>query len=256
MPEQIIFEYPLSQSYRHFLQLEAAFKRLDFLCIKNNSVEVESALLCLSNLLNFLSRLDIKSEVIKELESQISHYENLKSNPAVDKQKLDNFLQQLQKLHHWAISYRGRLGDDLRDEPLILSSFKKQSLQTGVTACDSPDLYSFLCQPADDTLAQIQQWYQKLEGLKTSINVLLRLTRELSRFHVASAPMGDFLIEKPNPGNILLRVQVSKSLKVFPDVSAGKHRISIHFYTLDNAKQKIKVRSPIDFKYATCGWRE
>ncbi len=256
MSDQVIFEYPLTQTYRHLLQLEAAFKRLDLLCGKQSAVAIETALLCLSNLLSFLCRIDIKSEIIKELEVQISHYETLKTNPAVDNDKLDNFLQQLKKLHHWAITYRGRLGDDLREVSFIQSSLKKQTLHTGITACDSPEMYCFLNQPTSRSRQQILAWYQQLDGLRTSVNVLLRLIRELSKFHIASAPMGDFLIEKPNPGNLLLRVQLLKSTGVFPEVSAGKHRISIHFYNLDQTTQKIKVRSVVDFKYATCGWRE
>jgi cell division protein ZapD len=256
MSELLLFEYPLTQTYRHFLKLEAAFKRLDYLLQSTDSQATELALLRLTNLLDFQSRIDIKAEVIRELEIQLSHYQSLKNNPAVDHEKLENFLGQLNKLHHWAISYRGRIGDDLRDIPFIQNILKKQSLHTGITACDSPELYSFVNRPASETRSQLKTWYQSLDGLKTSINVILRLTRELSQFHIGSAPIGDFLIEKPNPGNILLRVQLAKSANIFPEVSAGRHRISIHFYTLDKNAQKLKVRAPVNFKYATCGWRE
>lgn len=256
MTDPIIFEFPLTQSYRHFLRLEAAFKHFEHLLTLNHRAANQACLLNIINILEFLSRVEIKSEVIKELEYQTSHYQKLKQNPAVDTAKLDKFLQQLKKLHQWAISYRGRLGDDLREQPLLKNILTKQSIHTGVAACDSPELARF-CQ-LDNAKAQshLINWYQLFDGLKTSINVILRLTRELSVFQVASAPMGDYLIEKPNPGNTLLRLQLTANEELFPEVSAGKHRISLHFFSLNDKLDRIKCRHPVDFKYATCGWKE
>jgi cell division protein ZapD len=256
MSEYLIFEYPLTQAYRHFLKLEVAFRRLDQLVSTNFPQAPELALLRLTNLLDFLSRIDVKAEIIRELEIQITNYQSLKHNPAVDADKLENFLIRLNKLHQWAVSYRGRIGDDLREIPFVQNMLKKQSMHTGITACDSPELFRFINQDPDKTQPQLKTWYQHLDGLKTSIGVILRLTRELAHFNAGSAPLGDFLIEKPNPGNSLLRVQLSKSESVFPEVSAGRHRISIHFYSLGPNAEKIKIRKPVNFKYATCGWRD
>lgn len=250
------FEFPLTQNYRQLLRLEGAFKHFEHLLGINNSASNQACLLLLVNILEYLNRIDMKSEIIKELEIQTAHYKKLKSNPAVDTEKLDKFLNQLAKLHQWAINYRGRLGDDLREEPLIKNILSKQSLHTGVVACDSPELAKFCGFSPDKTKLHITHWLESLEGLKTSVNVILRLTRELSVFNVGSAPMGDFLIEKPNPGNSLLRIQLPSSQSIFPEVSAGKHRISIQFYYLDDTLSRMKCRESVNFKYATCGWKE
>ncbi|WP_144393684.1 cell division protein ZapD [Pleionea sediminis] len=250
------FEFPLSQNYRQLLRLENTFSHFERLIRLNTEASNEASLLCIVNLLEYLSRIDMKTELIRELEAQTHQYEKLKSNPAVDVTKLENFLEQLAKLHQWAINYRGRLGDDLRQQPLIKNILTKQSLHTGVSSCDSPELSRFCRLSADKAKSYIEEWYHSFEGLKTSVSVILRLTRELSSFETGSAPMGDFLIEKPNPGNTLLRIRLSKHDTVFPEVSAGKHRISIHFYYLDDKLTKLKCRKAVNFKYATCGWKE
>ncbi len=251
-----LFEYPLSQPFRHFLRVESAFEQIGQLKSSNSHSALMSAVLQFVNLLELLTRVDIKTEIIKELESQTQHYRHLKNNPAVDSQKLNNFLAQLEKLHRWAIAYQGRLGDDLRSQSFIQNIMSKQSLQTGVISCDSPELYYFSKLTIESLQNYLGQWMEKLEGLKTSIQVILRLTRELSFFQDAYAPMGDYLIEKPNPGLSLVRIQVPGDTKLFPEISAGKHRIAIHFYRLSEVLIKKKYLSEVKFQFATCGWKD
>ncbi len=251
-----IFEYPLTESIRNFLRIEACLKQLEYLVHESqSSAEHLSALILLLKLLDLLSRTDIKTELIRELEFQQNNFSVLSENPAVDKDKLSTFLKQLKKLHSWAIQTHGRLGDNLRQDPFIELLSKKESFIFCTTNFDMPELERFI--NLDMSLRQdyLERWLDKLYGLKTSVEVILRLTRELSRFTQVTASMGDYLIEKPEAGISLLRISLTQCSRLFPEVSAGKHRIAIHFFSLSDELTKIKCNDPIEFNYATCGWK-
>ncbi|MCO7223980.1 cell division protein ZapD [Pleionea sp. CnH1-48] len=251
----ILFEHPLNQPMRNFLRLESMLRHLSQSIFEGTRDNHQSAVLVLIKLLDTLTRGDIKGELIKELEIQQHHFQQLVDNPAVDSVKLKNFLKQLEKLHHWAINSKGRIGDELRRQPFIESLVKKEGLLAGATSFDSPELCRFIALSEKSRKEYFKQWMTQLNGLRTSIEVLLRLTREMSAFEPVTAPLGDYLIEKPDLGASLLRIALPADSRVFPEVSAGKHRISIHFYTLSTDLIKKKVSGEIPFKYATCGWK-
>lgn len=250
----MIFEFSLSQVYRHFLRVESAFAQLRRLISNKSPESYQAALLLFENLSEFLLRVDIKNELIKELEIQANHYQKLQDNPAVDKVKLDNFLNQLKKLHHWAINFHGKIGDSLRRDPFLSTVSSKQSLNTGVISADSPELAVFGFQEPVFQAQHFKRWLEMLEGLEKSVSVILRLTRELSSFTAVEAPIGDYLVDKLPSSTNLIRIKLDDKL-VFPEVSASKHCASIHFYRLDSELLKTKFRDKIAFKIALCGWR-
>lgn len=250
----MIFEFPLSQNYRHFLRVEATFVQIRKLLESERNESLQAALLLLQNFSDFLSRVDLKTEIIKELEIQSGHYRRLQSNPEVDKVKLESFLAQLRKLHHWAINFSGKIGDSLKHDNFLGAVASKQSLQTGIVSADSPELAVFDFQPAEFKRNYLQKWLATLDGLEKSISVILRLTRELSAFTPSVAPLGDFMIDKVPTNTNLIRIKVDQT-KIFPEVSASKHCASIHFYSLDTNLRKLKFRDKIEFTVALCGWR-
>ena len=256
MTKTKIFEYPLNQQSRDFLRIESSLLRLEQLIQQKSRLSHHSALILLVSLLDLLTRSDIKAELIKELEIQQAHFIALASNPAVDASKLEAFLTQLKKLHQWAIHYKGRLGDTIRNQPFIDTLWKKNNLLASSVPFDLPELNCFLSLTDEKRHLYFTQWMDELNGLKTSIEVILRLTRELSRFNPAVAPIGDYLIERPDIGISLLRIKLNEQQQHFmPDVSASRHRISIHFYCLSNTLAKKKYTGEVEFQYATCGWK-
>jgi len=101
----------------------------------------------------------------------------------------------------------------------------------------------------------VSEWFSTLEGLQTSISVILRLTRELSIFKKVSAASGDYLIEKPDAGIQLIRIKLFDGSEYYPEISAGRHRIAIHFYALQKDLTKIKITDPVEFSVCMCGWK-
>ncbi|NVJ60799.1 MAG: cell division protein ZapD [Gammaproteobacteria bacterium] len=246
------FEFPLTQVYRHFLRVEAALFQLKSLNRIQSHQTQQAALLVLDNLLNFLTRIDIKSELIKTLENQIAFYQELSRNPEVDTTKLSSFLDKMKKLHRWAVQHQGKIGDSLKQHSLLSNLANKQSIQTGVIAADNPELWQFCHRSIDSIQHHIAQWINQLEGLEKSISVILRLARESGKVTSGEAPMGDFLIEKPPSNVTLLRIDLLDNQSLFPEVSAGKHRISIHFYSQTEQFNKVKHRESLNFNFSLC----
>ncbi len=251
----MLYEFALTQPFRHFLKIERAFKSIQSHLKLNTVATRESALMYLVHLVEFLNRIDIKAEVIKELDFQHKKYAALTSNPNVDSGKLKQFLKQIESLHNWSIQHQGKFSDALKEDAIYQLIHSKMLMTTGITPSESPDAFCILKSSEKHISERIYHWLKNLEGLSTSCSVILRLSRELTSYKRATAPMGDFLIESPNAHANMLHIKFDDHL-IYPEISSGKHRISIHFYQLDENLEKRKIRDKIDFDYALCGWKE
>ena len=71
------------------LRLEDLFGKVEFFADKEDSAEHHSAIVTLFEILDVTSRVDIKSDLLQELERQRKSLELLRKNPEVSEEALD-----------------------------------------------------------------------------------------------------------------------------------------------------------------------
>lgn len=250
--EQLLFEYPIKEQVRGFLRLESLFQLFERNRLSTHHDNHFHALKLLFEILEILERGDTKAELIKELARLVEIFSNLAQNPGVDQSKLENFLKQVKQLHSWVVDYDGKFGDKLRKEPFIESVKHRTSIPGGSTHFDCPDLYLFLHKPFKQRQQALTQWIENIKGVKTSIEVILRIMRESGQWQSQSAPLGSFMLDTSENPIQLLRVKLPQSLQVFPEFSCGKHRSSIHFMYFNDQHRKVPLQKVIEFELACC----
>lgn len=250
--ELLLFEYPLKENIRGFLRLETLFKHFARNSQSSHSENHLHALKIFFEILEILERGDTRSELIKELARLREQFSVLTQNPEVDLAKLENFLKQIKQLHSWVLSYNGKFGDKIRKDPFIEAVKYRSSIPGGTCQFDCPDLFLFLNEPLEVKQKQFKLWLDDIKGVKTSIEVILRIVRDSGQWRGESAPMGSFIIETTETPLQLLRLRIDSASKIFPEFSCGKHRSNIHFMIFNDQHRKVPIQRPISFQLACC----
>lgn len=250
--DYLLFEYPLKEHVRSFLRLEFLFKRYYRSVSDQRNDGHYLAIQTLLEILDILDRGDTRAELTKELARLSQSFSNFRKNPEVDQNKLDSFLKQIKQLYQWVLNHQGKLGDLLRQDPLLESIKGRFNIPGNGCFFDTANLFLFLNQSLKKKRQQLNHWIEPIKGVKTSIEVVLKIMRDSGEWQTQTAPMGSFLIESPEQPLQLLRVQTKKAENIFPEFSCGKHRSIIHFMQLNDNYKKVPQQKEIVFKLALC----
>ena len=99
----ILYEHPLTERIRVLLRLEALFNRVTLSSAKDDDIDHHVALFTLFEILDIVSRIDIKSDLIRELERKKKTLESLYGNPEIDEEALNQTISNIQNIssnHH------------------------------------------------------------------------------------------------------------------------------------------------------------
>jgi len=246
----IIFEVPLTKQSRSFLRLERVFKEIHLhIGIATPSAHF-FALKQLFLLLDFFERGDFKAELIKELDREIAYFAKLESNPEVDLSKLDTFIKQLKQLSHWFKNQKGKIGHQLLKQDFIANAKNKLTLPIARLSFDAPFVKLFLSMSEDVRKEKLNGWLKVFKGIQTSVDVLLRLSRETANFNTVFAEDGFYQQEMDKETYQFIGIKIPEDLQIYPEVSSGPKRFSIHFMTLSDDLETEPFSNWLDFELA------
>ena len=246
--DNILFEIPLTNRARSLLRLERIFRETK----RHIELGTPSAhyyvLKQIFVLIDFFDRGDFKAEIIKALDKEISYFAKLKDNPAVDLSKLQVFIKQLDQLNRWAKTQRGKLGHQLLQDDFLASAQKKLNLASARLSFDAPGVKLFLTMDADYRKHRLTEWMKTFKGVQTTIEVILRLRRETGRDETVFAEDGHYQEEMEKNQYQFIAVSLPVSALIYPEVSAGPTRFSIHFKQLDESLSSQSFERWFDFQ--------
>ncbi len=248
----LLFEYPLKEQIRSFLRLESLFNQFQRNVLAVHQDNHYHALNLFFDILEILERGDTRSELIKELARLSAQFEQLRNLSEVDSNKLENFLKQIKQLHQWVLKYEGKFGDKLRKDPFIDSVRHRTSIPGGACQFDSPELFLFLNLNTKERQKQMHDWLEEIKGVKTSIDVILKIMRDNGTWKNQTAPMGSYMLDTTEVTYQLLRIKLPQNSQTFPEISCGKHRSNIQFMRFNDQYKKIPFQKPVNFELASC----
>jgi len=114
-------------------------------------------------------------------------------------------------------------------------------------------LHHWLNQPQEVRQKTLQRWIDDLEPLRRGVALSLMLTRESATPTNELALSGMYQQGLDTSGCQLIRIQVGPELKVFPEISGGKHRFTIRFLESASANQRPHQTSKdVPFQLICC----
>jgi len=243
-----IYEEPVQEKIRKFIKIEFLFNKLFYFKHKENKHDNYIALLALCELYEILSRSDIKSELIREIENQNHYFKKIKEIPEANSEKLSSILEKqkvlLQLIHGIESNYLEYLENDILFKTIAKNSINPLQ-PTSVEFWLSRDIVL--------RENQINLWTEPLLFIKKSVDFILEVIRKSGRFEDKLAEKG-FFIEKLDPKKniLLIRITLTSDLYYYPQISVGKQRLNIMFMSKDDKNNLISHKEDVAFILTTC----
>lgn len=251
--EIIYYEQPINERMRSFLRLEHLFKQAAYTLRGYSIWDSRSTLSAVTSILDLLSRSDLKTELLKELERQEKTLSALSDLDGVDKEQLKNILKQIESAQQNILNVNGQLGQNIRDHDLLNNLRQRSSILGGACDFDIPYLHYWLKQPPEIRIEQLEDWIEKLEVISQPISLILDITRESNSAINISAEKGFYQqnIDSSSPVQ-LIRVGLPHDSEFYPEISAGKQRFSIRFMLHQNGERATQSQEDLNFQLVCC----
>ena len=252
----IIYEFPLNERIRIFIRLEQLFLQFTHHLAGTNIADKRAAVSVLLDIISIFKRNDLKSEILKELDRQITIFSKIAQNQSenVDTQKLQELLAQLRGTSQKIYASTGKIGNHLTNNDLFQSIAQRSSIPSGTCCFDLPEFHFWLSQDEETYRQDLQDWSSPFIEIGDAIDLVLGFIRNSCSINNEIAPSGFFQITlDTNLPNQLLRVLVDSTQPYFAEISGGKHRCTIRFMQpSSNSQRPIQAMQDIPFTLITC----
>ncbi len=253
MADAVIYEQPLHELTRVCLRLEQLFFQLDHYLKDETHFGTRSVITAIINILHLLDRPDLKAKLAKELSHQISALLQLEDTPEIDKEKLNVILHQLNDLVRCFIDSSGKIGQPLRELELLNNLRLHLASAGGGCSFDIPVYHYWLAQPFQTRQETIKSWLEEFSKIRLAIDLLLKLTREGARIQSKTAEHGFYQeLLDPQANLRLVRVAVPNNIAAYPEVSVGRHFLSVRFYNPTIHERPTQSAQDIAFGISYC----
>lgn len=251
--EWLAFEQPLTERIRTFLRLEFLFSQFEHHAKLAPTWDSRAAVASLLELGALLTRGDVRTEVLKELERCLLFLNRLKGSPEVDGKRLESVLAELETLRATMSGNGQSLGTALKENEFLNTIRNRTAIPGGTCQFDLPSYHTWLTQSHARRMRDLDHWLEEFLPLRDAISLLLALTRESALPSREVAEQGMFLHIFESPACPLVRVLVPATGAVYPEISAGRQRVTIRF--LEGGDQNSRPQQTtrdIGFKLVCC----
>lgn len=249
----VVYEHPLNERVRNLLRLEFLFRQLQHCQAGNTPWDSRLFIATLLDILAVLSRSDLKTELIKELERHLSTLTRLGESPDVDQQQLTTILKHLEQLRSALHATNGPLGQNLRDSGFLSGVRQRSTIPGGTCDFDLPAYHHWLSRPAEERKQLQQQWQDSLRLTRQTVELLLKLVRNTAApTHEVGAAGGFQRNLDPELPFQLIRVAIDSELPYYAEISGGRHRFTIRFLEPTEGTRPQQATVDVPFRLSCC----
>lgn len=226
MNSDTLYEHPLNEQVRVYLRLEYLLEQVSQSSSFNDEGQWRIFFRSLFELIEILEQVQVKGDLIKDLEKQRKKLEAWMDVPQVDTEQLRSLLLESRQLQQ-ALLQAPRLGQALREDKFLAAIRQRFSIPGGTCSFDLPILHHWLNLPLAHRQSNAAQWRFTLKPLENALQFWLTLTRGsavMQPFQVANG-----FYQQDIDSACLLRLGVSPEYHSFPLISGHKSRVAIRF---------------------------
>lgn len=256
MSDTITFEQPLNERMRTFMRVEELYARCVYYIDQDHPWDTHIAVSTLIELYALVTRGDLKRELLKEINRQQTTLSHLAKLPDIDQAKLTSIINHQASLVIELDHIEGPIFANLREHDFVNAIRQRMAIPGGTCDFDLPAYHFWLSQESVNRKHKLQTWLAPFEVIQKAIHNCLDLIRGSTSYSECLAESGFYqLTLNPQQPNQLIRVSIDKNYQCFPEISAGKHRISISFLTHKNPDEAPKqLKENIKFQLSCCNF--
>ncbi|MGF1546307.1 MAG: cell division protein ZapD [Thiotrichales bacterium] len=256
LPDTICYEYPFSKTARLFLRFEQLMSRFDAYTQHLSLRETESSIQVLLDLFDLTSRVDLKGDVLREFDRlKVSLEKRLTAATETDERSLlEQQKQRLQELTSHVNRLGGQVVAHLVNHDFFNAIRQRNSIPGGLNSFDLPLYHYWLRLPLSQRQDELQKWIAPFEHLNVAVATVLALIRNNNPIEALCAEHGYYerALDTAAPVQ-MIRLWLPTDAACFPEISGGKHRLSIRFFEpLEFSKRPRQDESRIKFELMNC----
>jgi cell division protein ZapD len=253
-PEPAIFEQPLNERMRTFLRLDFLYSQALYHNEKRSPWGSRAAVGSLLDILAIMTRGDVRSDVLKELERHLMLLNEFQDRQGIDAVRLRTLMANLARLRAELAAVGASWLQPLRDSEFLAAVKHRSAIPGGTCEFDLPDYYFWLNQPAETRTEAFARWLALLRPLCDAITELLWLTRQNGRPRPELAAGGVFNVsfDRDAPYQ-LLRICVPAATALYPEISGSHYRCSLRFLEWRGIEQRpTQTEADVQFTLICC----
>lgn len=228
--EQITYEQPLSERMRTFLRIEFLRAQVDYHAKDLRGFGARAAVSSLLELMLIIGRGDVRADVLKELERQAAWLTNYSRQAGVDQDRLGSLINDVGRLKATITQAGPNFMNSLKECEFLNTIKHRSSIPGGTCVFDLPDYGYWLSLSHAERVEQFERWMHLLEPICEAVTELLWLTREATEPVERVAAAGLYQHQTERQAQIsLARVAIPSDLNLYPEISAGRHRVTVRF---------------------------
>ncbi len=246
----LCFEQPLTERMRTFLRVEFLYEQARFHMDGAADFSARATVASILEILAILGRGDVRAEVLKDLERHTERLNQYRQTPGVDAERLDRLLTTLERRKAELTAVGSQFLQPVRDCDFLSAIKHRSAIPGGTCSFDLPDYNFWLNLPRESRRDQISTWLETLAPLCDAVADLLWFAREAGEPAQCSAESGFYQTNLDRNMQLnLIRLRLPRANGVFPEVSAGKHRLTVRFVEWRGiAERPVQTSSRIDFE--------
>ena len=249
----VSYEFPFNERIRALLRLEDLFKKVLFHVEADDQHNHHCALILLLQMLDLIERTDIKLDIMHVLDRQISAMQSLLDNPNIATEVLIKTLDETKISVAKLRAENSKIGQSLRDNEWLMGIKKRTTIPGGACQFDLPSYHYWLSQAPEIRRRDFNLWLYQLMPMHESIKIILKILRSsgMGNHYLAINGVYEKILSGTKPMQ-LLQIEVLGNGHCFPEISANKYAINIHFLTIDFNDKSKRCNHDIDFKMTLC----
>ena len=250
----LVFEQPLNERMRTFLRLDFLYSQALYHNETGSQWGTRAAVTSLIDILAIITRSDVRSDALKELERQLTALGEFQSKPGVDTNRLKTLIANLGRLRTDLLNTGVANLQPLKDSEFLNAVKHRSSIPGGTCEFDLPDYLYWLAQPDEVRVLAFNQWLTMLRPLCDAVSELIWLIRQNGRTRQETAQGGNFTItfDRENPLQ-LLRIALPASTGLYPEVSGSHHRCNMRFLSWKGVGERAtQAESDVKFLLTCC----
>ena len=249
----MLYEQPLNEQVRLCLRLEYLFTQANYYSPKESPWDSHQMLKIILEILQTIDRPDLKNKFFQTLNQHVHALSQLEKLEGVDKQKLHGTLQQIDRLIDSLHTNQKKIGQELRENDFLNTIQQRLHTPAGTCGFSLPAYHLWMQQETLLRQRQLLAWFGHFTELQEIVSITLKLVRESTSFKVADAHGGFYQSNlDPDMSYQLIRIKIHPNKNIFPEISVGRYRLAVHFFTLDINGRATQTSDNIKFELACC----
>lgn len=253
MTDSTIYELPLNERIRTLLRLEFLFQQARYSMRGYSVWDSRATISHILDIMNIMSRIDLRSELVKELERQTAALIAISSRPGVDPSILEDTLKKLASYTHNLKAAQNHTTNELSNNELLKLIRQRDSIPGGSCDFDIPIYHFWLRQQPEQRIEILESWLGQLDDYRLSIGVIMGLLRESAINTPILAEQGFYQqsLDTSVPFQ-LIRVILPPEADYYAEMSGGRHRFSVRFMQPVTGERPSPCNTDIEFQLSCC----